>query len=53
MRFEPTAVTPYAISIEPGLMKRLDSHYGGSGWQSRKLRSFSSAHYGIDTVMMR
>jgi uroporphyrinogen decarboxylase len=50
---EGTDITPYDVSFEPELYKRLTEHYKNEHWESGKLRKYSVTYLSVDTVHMQ
>ncbi|MDD4774190.1 MAG: uroporphyrinogen decarboxylase family protein [Eubacteriales bacterium] len=48
----PTPVTPYSVSFEAGLYKKLTDYYADPDWESKKLRRFTCCYLDADTVLM-
>jgi len=51
LNHEGTDITPYTISLEPELEKRLAKHYNDPQWQSKKLRDFTCSYMNVDTQL--
>lgn len=49
---EPTEITPYSVSFEPLLYKKLTDYYGDDQWETEKLRRFTCCYLNADTVLM-
>ncbi|MHB1151276.1 MAG: uroporphyrinogen decarboxylase family protein [Eubacteriales bacterium] len=52
LNHEPTDITPYCVSFEPELYKKLTEYYGDVHWEAKKLRQFTCCHLYADTVLM-
>ena len=52
LNHEGTDITPYQVSFEPELYKRLTEYYKDENWQTKKLRRFSASYLGVDTILM-
>jgi uroporphyrinogen decarboxylase len=52
MHHEGTRITPYTVSVESELRKKLAEYYKDENWEQKKLRRFIASYMRIDTVLM-
>jgi uroporphyrinogen decarboxylase len=52
LNHEGTETTPYTVSFEPELYRRLTEHYGDPDWESKKLRKFICQYLGVDNQLL-
>jgi len=53
LNHEGTDETPYTVSFEPELYKRLTEYYKDEDWERKKLKSYMCSYLNGDTVLMR
>ncbi len=52
-KHEGTQTTPYIVSFEPELRKKLNDYYKCEDWEQNLLRKFTCNHLFVDTVGMK
>lgn len=52
LKHEGTKTTPYSVTIEHDLYKKLTEYYKDENWEQKKLRRFVETYLHLDTVLM-